>query len=74
MRIPDIYVYFVHMPPKTYEIVLPCLDGYTVYIDESLDQQARLSRYRHAVKHIMDLDFEKQSGSVQRIESEKHNQ
>ena len=71
MRIPDIYVYFVHMPPKTHEIVLPCLDGYTVYIDESLDQQARLRSYRHAVQHIMQMDFEKES--VQKIETERHN-
>lgn len=67
---PDIYVYCVHLPAGVKEMVTPCLDGYTVYINDVLDRSAQVEAYRHAVRHIMNNDFEKQS--VQRIEAYAH--
>lgn len=56
----DIFVYLVDIPGKVREIVMPCLDGYTVYIDEKLDRRAQQDAYRHALRHIKNADFEKE--------------
>ena len=49
-----VYVYLVDMPPQTHEMVTPCADGYTVYIDASLDDKHRMEAYEHALRHIPD--------------------
>ena len=49
-------------------MVTPCDGGYTVYIDDRLDQAGRREAYRHAVRHIARDDFVK--GDVQEIEIE----
>ena len=66
----DVYVYFVQLPDGVKEMVTPCLDGHTVYIDDRLDETQRLKEYRHALRHIVGLDFEK--GNVQEIEKKAH--
>ena len=66
----DIYVYFVDLPPRVREVVMPCFGGYTVYISSRLDLPHRLKAYRHALRHIAENDFEKDD--VQRIEAEAH--
>lgn len=66
----QIYVYFVKLPLRVSEMVTPCLEGYTVYIDERLDEAHRLEAYQHALEHIKRHDFEKDD--VQQIESEAH--
>lgn len=66
----DVFVYTVKLPTGVHEIVKPCLDGYTVYIDESLDDAHKLAAYRHALCHIMHNDFEKYD--IQQIESDAH--
>lgn len=66
----DIYIYIVKLPPRVNEVVTPCLDGYTVYISDRLDDLQRLEAYKHAVKHIRNRDFEK--SDVQEIETEAH--
>lgn len=66
----DVYVYCVKLPFGIREMVTPCLEGYTVYIDERLDEAHRLEAYRHALEHIRRHDFEK--NDVQQIESEAH--
>lgn len=66
----DIFVYVVRLPGQIRETVLPCADGYTVYINEMLDEDGRLKAYNHAVNHINNDDWNKTD--VQIIESEAH--
>lgn len=64
------YVYMVRLPDQIRETVLPCADGYTVYINEMLDEDGRLKAYNHAMDHINNDDWNKTD--VQIIESEAH--
>ncbi len=57
----NIYVYLTSFPPKIHEMVAPCLDGYTIYIDEKLDQSGRIKAYLHALNHIKRLDHEREN-------------
>lgn len=66
----DIYVYTVRLPDGFREMVTPCLDGYTVYLDDRLDRTGRIREYRHAVRHIQNHDFERYG--VQDIETDAH--
>lgn len=66
----SIFTYFVKLPPGIDEVVMPCLDGYTVYIDANLSEQKQLEAYAHAMHHIRNHDFER--ADVQEIESEAH--
>lgn len=66
----DIFVYVVCLPEQIREIVLPCADGYTVYINEKLSRKERLKAYHHAVGHIKSNDWNKVD--VQVIESDAH--
>lgn len=66
----NIYVYTVRLPDRVYEAVAPCADGYTVWIDERLDDEHRRKAYKHALWHITNGDFER--NDVQEIESQAH--
>ena len=66
----DIFVYCVDLPDGINEMVTPCFEGYTVYIDIKLDILRRRKAFRHALKHIIRRDFEK--GRVSAIEREAH--
>ena len=67
----DVYVYFIQFEShKVHEFVVPCPDGYTVYIDEDLDQASREAAYAHAMEHIRAQDWE--MDSVQEIEARAH--
>lgn len=66
----NIYVYFIRLPEGINEIVVPCFNGYTVYIDSSLSDYGREKAYKHALHHISNNDFEK--ADVQEIEAEAH--
>ena len=61
-----VFVYHIPLPDGVSEIVLPCLDGHTVYIDDRLSYEAQIEAYRHAIRHIRNRDFEKEN--VQEIE------
>lgn len=61
-----IFVYLVKLPKGINEAVLPCLEGYTIYIDSRLTWEGRQEAYDHAMKHIENGDFEK--NDVQEIE------
>lgn len=52
----DVYVYVIDMPEKTNEMITPCLDGYTVYIDDKLSPHGKRDAYLHAVSHIDDYE------------------
>ena len=66
----DVFVYMVKLPPGVHEMVVPCAEGYTVYISESLDQSHRMAAYEHAIEHITNGSFE--GDNVQSIETITH--
>ena len=53
----DIFVYMKQLPRNINEIVTPCHDGYTVYINEALSNEKRIDAYKHALRHINNNDF-----------------
>ena len=66
----DIFTYLAPLPSGVREIVAPCADGYTVYLDESLTLEGQMEAYRHALYHIEHEDFSKDN--IQSIELEAH--
>lgn len=70
----NIYTYLVRFPSHSIrEAVLPCSDGYTVYIDERLGREEQLRAFRHAMTHIRNDDFSKKGSDVSRLEDDAHN-
>lgn len=65
-----IYTYIVTLPPGINECVVPCLDGYTVYLSDRLDRAGRLRAYKHALRHIHREDWNRTN--VQSIEEQAH--
>ena len=55
----DYYVYLVPLPDGFNEAILPCADGFTIYINDKLDQAHRVEALSHAIKHINREDFGK---------------
>ena len=66
----EVYVYIVDLPDQVDEMVTPCLDGYTVYLNARLSYSGRVRAYHHAIRHIERNDFEAEN--VQKIEEEAH--
>lgn len=62
----DVFVYLVDLPPGIHEMVTPCGDGYTVYINSADCLSVQQDSYLHALKHIQNCDFEK--SDVQAVE------
>lgn len=46
-------------------------DSYTIFLNARLSQESHLKSYYHALKHIIENDFQKDD--VQEIESKAHN-
>lgn len=57
----NIYHYVVPLPEGVNEAVLKCLDGYTVYTADRLDEDGTRKAYYHALRHIRNRDFETDS-------------
>lgn len=53
----DVFIYYVNFPDDVKEMVMPCFDGYTLYINERLPREAKLRAYNHAMRHITQNDF-----------------
>ena len=51
-----IFVYLVKLPDGMAEAVAPCLEGYTIYIDERLTSEMMTMAYDHAMYHIENGD------------------
>ena len=66
----NVYVYIVDLPDRVNEMVTPCSDGFTIYLNARLSYQDRVRAYHHAMEHIDRNDFEKED--VQKIEKEAH--
>ena len=54
-------------------MVVPCLDGYTIYIDVSLSYDEKIEAYHHAMKHIKE-DHWQTDKTADEIEVEGHEQ
>ena len=67
----DIYVYIKDMPSKVREAVVPCISGYTVYINSRLSKAGQEAAYLHALWHIEHNDFWSEE-NVQEIEARAH--
>lgn len=65
-----VFIYLVDLPGDITEMVCPCLDGYTIYLNSRLSQSAQEKSFRHAMWHIEHNDFEKDD--VQMIELLAH--
>lgn len=67
----DIFIYGVQFPgTDIHEAVMPCQDGYTIYLDSRLSMEGKKKAYSHAIGHILNNDFSKDH--VGRIELEAH--
>ena len=66
----DVYIYIVDLPDRVDEMVTPCIDGYTVYLNARLTYAGRVRAYHHAMQHIERNDFE--GMDIQEIEMEAH--
>ena len=66
----EVYVYIVDLPERVDEMVTPCFDGYTVYLNARLTYAGRVRAYDHAMRHIDRNDFE--GYNVQDIEKDAH--
>ena len=64
------YIFITDLPDGINEMMTPCFDGFTIYINNRLDEIGRLKAYYHAVSHILQKDFDKDD--VQIIESGAH--
>lgn len=67
----NVYVYIVDLPVGITEMVTPCLDGYTIYLNAKVSAEAQRQGYLHALYHIRNNDFERE-GNIQVIESQAH--
>lgn len=66
----EIFVYLVDLPDRIDEMVTPCLDGYTIYLNAKLTYRGRIKAYMHALEHVERNDWDKTE--VQQIEYEAH--
>lgn len=70
----NIHLYLTRFPGTSIrEAVLPCADGYTIYLDDRLTYEQQLAAYSHALFHIKNRDFEKDVdvGEIERIAHQK---
>lgn len=67
-----VYVYLRDDMPVN-EMIAPCADGYTVYINAKLDREHQVKAYEHALSHIENGDFDINNiDDVQQIEARAH--
>lgn len=66
----NVYVYIVDLPDQVNEMVTPCFDGYTIYLNAKLTYRGRVNAYMHALEHVRRNDWNK--SNVQIIEKEAH--
>lgn len=68
---PDVNVILMDFPTKGKEMVVTNEDGsYTILINAKLSYDVRMKSYEHAMKHIINGDFDKEN--VQEIETLAH--
>lgn len=67
----DVFTYVTELPTSVNEMVVPCADGFTVYINSRLSQVEQQSAYLHAIRHIKNGDFD-DTYDIQKIELTAH--
>lgn len=67
----DVFIYVIDLPTSINEMVVPCVDGYTIYISSRLSKAEQESAYLHAITHIQNGDFE-DVYDVQKVELQAH--
>ncbi len=70
----DVYVHLIDFPNTSVnEAVTHNDDGsYSIFINAKLNKEKQQNAYAHAMKHIENLDFEKNETSVNSIEAYAH--
>lgn len=63
----NVYVYMIDIKGKTDEMITPCADGYTVYIDDKLSPQGKRKAYVHAVSHISDFESDMTADEIETL-------
>lgn len=66
----ELFTYYTNLPKGINEMVAPCYDGYTIYIDRRLSKEGQHKALCHAMKHIINKDFHK--SDVSSIENTAH--
>lgn len=66
----DVFIYTVDLQGKARAMAMPCIEGYTVYVDRNLSPDQQIEAARHELDHISHADFEKTD--VQEIERKRH--
>ena len=66
----EYHIYYVELPDGFNEAILPCDDGFTIYIDPRQSEAGMHRSFEHAMKHIRRNDFN--NNDVQSIESQVH--
>lgn len=67
----DINIQLLDMDTKIPEhLIKNSDDSYTIFLNARLSQESRVKSYYHALRHISDNDFEKQS--AQEVEWKAH--
>ena len=66
----NIYVYIVDLPLDVAEMIAPCGEGFTIYLNARLSYQGRIRACLHALEHVKRNDWNQEN--VQQIESETH--
>lgn len=67
-----IFVYLVDMEPGFNEAILPCEDGYTIYLDKNLTREQMIKAYDHAISHIDNGDFYDETRTATQKELRAH--
>ena len=67
----NIYLYFVPLPVGIHEMITPCFDGYTIYLNSVDTYEQHKKSFFHAIKHIFSDDFD--HSNIQDIEANAHN-
>ena len=71
MTTPVVNCNIINFPNSGNEMVIKNEDGsYTILINAKLSDQGQLLAYEHALRHIINEDFEKEN--VQEIEADAH--
>lgn len=60
----EIYCYLADLPANINEMVATCPDGYTIYINSRLSDDARRRAYVHALAHIKNNDWSKDNADL----------
>ena len=69
-RIGNVWIYPVDLKGAAKAFVMPCIEGYTVYVDRNLPKDEQIAAARHELDHIANDDFSRED--VQLIEWERH--